>query len=265
MLCLNGGIRECVFLLGGVCGIITKIFEKKLGSITKYIYACIPPVMGAITNAVCSTNDSDSYVCITHYYMAATVLLVIYLDMKLIRVNAIVTVVANTGLMLLFPDGFLKLHKIIGWVFILLFYFILFAGSTFICYRTNMLFGVVEEKGKESENVLHNVQNAFESLEQSSQKIFDSLQEFEANTEEITASAEEITSSADGQIKEVESSLSIFGKLNEKIANSEERISQTVEIMKNLKEKNDEGIVAIEILGKNLLKTSKLHRLQQPE
>lgn len=103
---------------------------------------------------------------------------------------------------------------------------------------------------KKAESVLHNVQNVFENLEESSGKIFDSLQEFEANTEEITASAEEITGSADGQIKEVESSLAIFGKLNEKIANSEARISETVKIMKGLKEKNDEGIVAIEILGK---------------
>ena len=250
MLFLNGGIRECVFLVSGVCAIIAKIFEKKLGNVIKYVYACIPPIIGAITCAVCSTNSSDSYVCITHYYMAATLLLVIYLDMKLIRVNAIVTMATNTVLMIIFPEGFLKLHKVIGWVFILLFYLVLFAGSTFICYRTNLLLGEVEEKGKEAENVLHNVQNAFESLEQSSEKIFDSLQEFEANTEEITASTAEITNSAEVQIKEVESSLAIFGNLNEKIANSEERISQTVDIMKGLKEKNDEGIVAIEVLGK---------------
>lgn len=86
-------------------------------------------------------------------------------------------------------------------------------------------------------------------MEESSEKIFDSLQEFEANTEEITASAEEISGGTDMQIKEVESSLSIFGELNEKIENSEERIAQTVDIMKELRIKNDEGIVAIEILG----------------
>lgn len=250
MLFLNGGVRECVFLVGGVCAIITKVFQKKLGSVAKYVYACIPPIIGAITCAVCNTNSSDSYVCITHYYMAATVLLVIYLDMNLVRVNAIVTVVVNTVFMIIFPDGFLKLHKVIGWIFILLFYVILFAGSTFICYRTNLLLDMVEEKGKETEHVLHNVQNAFESLEHSSEKIFESLQEFEANTEEITASAEEIAGSADVQIKEVESSLAIFGNLNQKIANSEERIRQTVDIMKGLKEKNDEGMVAIEVLGK---------------
>ena len=250
MIMLNGGLRECVFLLGGVCAIITKIFEKKLGNIAKYIYACIPPIIGAITCSVCSTKDSDSYVCITHYYMAATVLLVIYLDAKLLKANAIVTVVVNAVMMILFPAGFLKLHKLIGWLFILLFYLILFAGSVFICWRTNMLLGVVEQKGEEAENVLHNVQNAFDSLESASSTIFNSLQEFEGNTEEISASTQEITGSADQQISEVESSLSIFNELNDKIAISEERVAQTVETMKALKNKNDEGITAIRTLSK---------------
>lgn len=169
--------------------------------------------------------------------------------MKIIKVNAIVTIVVNLITMLIFPAGFLKLHKAIGWLFILLFFLFAFLGCMLISYRTKYLLGMVEEKGKEAENVLHNVQSAFESLEESSGKIYNSLQEFEANTEEISASAEEIAGSAGMQIKEVESSLAIFGELNEKIANSEERITQTVEIMKGLKEKNDEGIVAIEILG----------------
>ena len=249
MILLHGGLRECVFLFSGVFAILTKIFEKQLGTAAKYVYVSIPPIIGAITCAVCSTNDSDSYICITHYYMATIVLSVLYLDLKLIKVNAIVTVVVNLVMMILFPAGFLKLHKAIGWLFILLFFLFAFLGCMLISYRTTSLLGEVEQKGKEAEGVLHNVQSAFESLEASSGKIFDSLQEFEANTEEITASAEEIAGGADVQIKEVESSLSIFGELNEKIANSEKRITQTVDIMKDLKVKNDEGIVAIEILG----------------
>ena len=249
MLLLHGGLRECVFLLSVVFAIITKVFEKQLGSAAKYVYVCIPPIIGAITCAVCSTSDSDSYVCITHYYMTTTVLSVLYLEVKLIKVNAMVTVVVNAVMMIIFPVGFFKLHKPIGWLFILLFFLIAFLGCMLICNRTTALLAEVEKKGQEAESVLDNVQSAFESLEQSSEKIFDSLQEFEANTEEITASAEEIAGGSDMQIKEVESSLSIFAKLNEKIANSEERITQTVDIMKDLKEKNDEGIVAIEVLG----------------
>ena len=164
MLFLNGGLRECIFPVSGVFAILTKVFEKKLGNAAKYVYACIPPVIGAITCSVCGTATSDSYVCITHYYMAATVLLVIYLDMQVIKVNAIVTVVLNLICMLIFPAGFLKLHKAIGWVFILLFYLILVAGCVFICYRTNMLFGMVDKKEKDLENVLNEVQELSENL-----------------------------------------------------------------------------------------------------
>ncbi len=250
MVTLNGGARECIFLLSLLSGILTKVLEKPLESAVRYVYACIPPIIGAITCAVCSTNESDSYICITHYYMVTTLLLVLYYDMKLLRVSVIVTIVFNAAMMIIFPAGFLKLHNIIGWIFTTIVYLVLFAGCSFICYRTNTLFAEVEKKGEESEEVLHHVQSAFENLEESSSKIFGSLQEFEANTEEINASAQEITGSADVQIKEVESSLAIFGELNDKIANSEERISQTVEIIKELKEKNDEGLAAIEVLGK---------------
>ncbi len=250
MLFLNGGVRECTILLSGLLAILTKIFEKKLGSHAKYIYACIPPIIGALTNAICSTSTSDSYICITHYYFVATLLLVPYYEQKVIRLNTIVTIVANFGMMLLFPAGFLKLHSVIGWIFIAIVYLILFAASSFIAYRAKTLLEIAQAQGKESEEVLHNVQQAFDNLEESSKKIFDSLEEFEGNTEEIAASAEEITSSADEQINEVESSLAIFNKLNDKIANSEDRVSQTVETMERLKSKNDEGIKSIEILSK---------------
>ena len=116
MILLHGGLRECVFLFSGVFAILTKIFEKQLGTAAKYVYVSIPPIIGAITCAVCSSNSSDSYVCITHYYMATAVLTVLYLDLKLIKVNTIVTVVVNTVMMIIFPAGFLKLHKESDWM-----------------------------------------------------------------------------------------------------------------------------------------------------
>lgn len=261
MLFLNGGIRECIFPLGGVVAIGVKLFEKKLGSSARYMYALLPPFIGAITNSVCSTPDSDSYVAITFYYMAATVLVALYLDAKLLVTHGIVTFVVNLVLHIIFPAGFFKLHNIIGWIFFWIFYAILFAGCLLSVYRTNYLFGVVEEKGKESENVLKNVQQAFAGLEESSTKIFDSLQDFEANTEEIAVSTNDISDSADAQIKEVERSLDVFGTLNERIANSEQRINQTVEIMKDLKNKNDESKSAIEELVEKFdenIKTTKI-------
>lgn len=249
MLFLNGGIRECIFLLSGVLAIGTKLFEKPLGTSAKYVYACIPPIVGAITAAVCNTSTSDSYVCLTHYYFVATLLLVPYYSQKLLRVSTAVTIIVNAGMMLLFPAGFLKLHKVIGWIFTGIVYLILFAACSFIVYRTTALFKIVEEQGQESEEVLHNVQAAFESLEESSETIYNSLREFEGNTGEIASSTQQISESADAQISEVESSLTIFNELNDKIVKSEERINQTVETIKNLKKQNDEGLSVIHALS----------------
>lgn len=237
MIFLNGGIRECIFLLSGVCAVITKLLEKPLGKNAKYVYACIPPVIGAITAAVCNTNTSDSYVCLTHYYFVATLLLVPYYSHKLIRVSAAVTILFNAAMMIMFPAGFLKLHSLIGWIFTGIVYVVLFLACSFIIYRTLALFKVVEEQGHEAENVLQNVQEAVDSLEQSSEAIYSSLQEFEGNTGEIAASTQQISQSADAQISEVENSLTIFGELNDKIARSEERVNQTVETIINLKNK----------------------------
>lgn len=245
MLFLNGGTREFIFLLSGLFAIITRIFEKPLGTSAKYVYACIPPVIGAITAAVCNTNTSDSYICLTHYYFVATLLLVPYYSQKVLRVSFSVTIIFNTGMMLLFPAGFLKLHRPIGWIFTGIVYVILFAACSFIVYRTTALFKIVEKQGKESEDVLHNVQAAFDSLEESSGIIYNSLQEFEGNTEEIAASTQQINESADAQISEVENSLTVFNGLNDKILQSEERVNQTVGTINKLKNKNDEGLLVI--------------------
>ena len=242
MLMLNGGLRECVFLFSILLGILTKIFQKALGSMTKYVYACIPPIMGAIACAVCSTPDSDSFVCITHYYMAATVLLVIYYDMKLVKVNAIVTVVANAGLMILFPAGFLKLHKLIGWIFILLFYLILFAGSTFICYRTNMLFGVVEEKGKQTENVLLKVQSLSENLFSAGTALTTVSENGSASAQELAATSEQLVESSTILSSKTDESMENLSELSEwesVVANNVQQVESTSKDLLNKSMENE--------------------------
>lgn len=249
MILLHGGLRECIFLLSLVAAVAVKLCEGQLGSRAKYFYACIPPVVGAITCAVCNTSTCDSYVCITHYYFATTVLLVPFYEQLVIRLNVIVTIAVNLVMMIIFPAGFLKLHSVIGWIFTTIVYLILCAICCFIAHRAKRLLDVAGDQGKESEEILHNVQQAFDNLEASSKRITDSLQEFEENTEEIAASAQEITSSADMQINEVEGSLAIFDTLSENIASSEESVNKTMETMEELKGKNDEGIASIHDLS----------------
>lgn len=238
MLFLNGGMRECIFPLSGLCAILTKVFEKQLDDKAKYVYACIPPVIGAITAAVCSTNDSASYVCLTHYYFVATLLLVPYYEQKLLKVNTIVTIIVNAGMMVAFPAGFLKLHNLIGWIFTGIVYIILFAACSFICYRATALFGIVEEKGKEVENVLNSVQMLSERLHTAGNTLSQISESESASAEELAATSEHL------------------------VKNSDVLSSKTVESMANLSELSEwEGVVAdnvekVETTSQNLLDKS---------
>ena len=241
MLLLNGGLRECIFTLGVPIAIIIKVLERKLGSMAKYIYACVPPVLGAITNAVCCTTDSDSYVCITHYYMAATLLLVIYLDIKLLKVNAIVTVVANAIMMIISPAGYFKLHKPIGWVFILLFYVILFLGCVFIAHRTNVLFATVEEKGGEMKNVLAEVQNLSEELATAGITLSSVSENESASAEELAATSVQLVESSNMLSSKTDESMSNLGELSEWESVVTENVEKVEAAAKDLLDKSVEN------------------------
>ena len=247
LLFLNGNARDLSAYSMMAMAILVRVFEKQLGEKAKYFYCCLMPVAGCI---IMVADGEGRFEAMTQAYFLATVMLIIYYDLNVLKWNAILTIVLNIVSGILFPSAYLSLHNLTIWIFILIVYALLVITIFFIIKYTQGLYVNVEEKGKEVEDVLANVQQAFESLEESSSKIFTSLQEFEGNTEEIAASAEEINESADTQIVEVEDSMEIFGTLNDKIASSEERVNQTVETMKELKHKNDEGIAAIGVLSK---------------
>ena len=238
MIFLNGGIRECIFLLSGLCAILTKVFEKQLGSKAKYVYACIPPIIGAITAATCGPSASPGYICLTHYYFVATLLLVPYYEQKLLKVNAIVTVVVNAGMMIIFPAGFLKLHNLIGWVFTGIVYAILVAACCFISYRATVLFGVVEEKGKEVENVLNSVELISERLHTAGTSLLQISENESASAEELAATSEEL----------VQNSNILSGKTDESMANLSE--------LKEWENVVADNVEKVEITSKDLLDKS---------
>lgn len=247
ILFLHGNVKDATVLCMTVFAILIRIFEINLGKMAKYLYAGLMPVGGVLTMIA---DGEGRFGAMTQAYFLATVMIMIYYDLKLLKVTAGITVILNMIALLIFQKAYFSLHNPIVWVFILIVYILLVITVYFIISYTNSLYVTVEESGKESEKVLYDVQQAFDNLEESSNKIFGALQEFEGNTEEIAASSLEITNNADVQINEVEGSLEIFGKLNEKIKNSEERVNRTVETMKDLREKNDEGIASIELLSK---------------
>ena len=230
MVLLNGGLRECIFLLSGVCAILTKVFEKPLGSRAKYVYACIPPIVGAITAAVSNTNDSAGYVCLTHYYFVATLLLVPYYEQKLLRVSTIVTFVVNAGMMIAFPAGFLKLHLPIGWIFTGVVYLVLFAACSFIVYRATTLFTMVEEKEKEVENVLDSVQALSDKLYSAGTALSQVSESESASAEELAATSEQLVETSDRLGAKTDESMSNLSELKEwesVVADNVEKVEMT--------------------------------------
>ncbi len=230
MVLLNGGLRECIFLLSGVCAILTKVFEKPLGSRAKYVYACIPPIVGAITAAVSNTNDSAGYVCLTHYYFVATLLLVPYYEQKLLRVSTVVTFVVNAGMMIAFPAGFLKLHLPIGWIFTGIVYLVLFAACSFIVYRATTLFTMVEEKEKEVENVLDSVQALSDKLYSAGTALSQVSESESASAEELAATSEQLVETSDRLGAKTDESMSNLSELKEwesVVADNVEKVEMT--------------------------------------
>ena len=247
LLLLHGNVKDTVVLLMSVAAVLIRLFENKLGTKAKYFYSCLMPIGGVITMIA---DGEGRYAAMTQAYFLATIMIIIYYDVKLLCITAGTTIIANFVALITFQKAYFNLHNPIVWLFILIVYILLVITVYLIISYTNSLYAVIKGKESETKEILHNVQQAFDNLEASSAKIFDSLQEFEGNTEEIATSIQEIYSNADVQINEAEKSLAIFGKLSEKIVNSEYRVSQTVETMGGLKRKNDEGIASIKALSK---------------
>ncbi|MDE7184768.1 MAG: hypothetical protein K2O40_09915 [Lachnospiraceae bacterium] len=241
MIFLNGGVRECIFLLSGLSAILTKLLENSLGSRAKYVYACIPPVIGAITAAVSCTNDSPGYVCITHYYFVATLLLVPYYKQEILKFSYIVTVAVNTILMILFPAGFLKLHSVIGWIFTAIVYTVLLAACWFICYRTTMLFGMVEKKEDDLKNVLNEVQSLSEHLSTAGTTLSSISENESASAEELAATSEQLVESNRVLSSKTDESMENLSELREWESVVADNVSKVESSSRDLYEKSKEN------------------------
>ncbi len=241
MLFLNGGIRECFFPISGVCAILTKVFEKKLGTKAKYVYAAIPAVIGAMTAAISNTNDSAGYVCLTHYYFVATLLLVPYYDQKVLRFSTVITIVVNAVMMILFPAGFLKLHNLIGWIFTAIVYIILFAACSFISYRATSLFGMVEKKEQDLENVLSEVQALSENLYSAGAALSSISENESASAQELAATSEELAASSNMLSSKTTESMSNLNELKEWEGVVAENVAKVETATKDLLDKSKEN------------------------
>ncbi len=244
----NNAVFKDLIVLGMVAlGILIRLFEKVLGRYAKYLYISVLPVWGAVTIVA---GSPATYGAMVEAYFLVLFLAIPYYDTSVIKWYAGVTIIPNVIAMLIFKEAYLAMYTISIWIFAWMVFVLAVIAATVIVIRARTLFLTVEKKENEVVNLLDNVRATFEDLQQSSERILDSLHNFEESTQEIASSTEEISNNAELQIREVGGTLSIFGDLNDKIVNSEERVNLTVETMKDLKNKNDEGIVAINELSK---------------
>lgn len=247
-LLLGGGAKDAIILLMAAGGIVVKVFEKPLGSMAKYLYVSLLPIVGPIV--IVYANDGR-FGAMTQAYFLILILSIAYYDKRVVLTNALVTVIANAAAMVLFTDSYLLMHNLFIWIFIMLVFFLAAGTSFVISSRTYRLFEDVEQKERGMVNLLDNVKNAFESLEQSSSSINESLDAFNRLSLKIADASKEIAQGAGTQANVVENSLDIFNDLAGKIISSEEKVNDTVSMMNVLKENNDIGVASIhELTGK---------------
>lgn len=242
----GGGMRDSIVLLMTLSGVLIKVFEKSLGGKAKYLYVSVLPALGAV---VLVLGTPGVFGAMVEAYFLVLFLSVAYYDLSVVKVCASVTVIVNAVTMIIFKDAYLCMDTMAIWVFVVLVYAVAIAISVFIVLRTRSLFAEVEQKEGEVETLIGNVRGAFEGLQESSQSIYDSLHNFEQSSSEIAASTEEIATSVEQQIEQVEGSIQIFNDLDSRIGDSESRVLQTVENVKVLEEKNNEGIASISELS----------------
>ncbi len=248
VLLFNGGSsRDAVALAMVAASLLIKVFEKKLGAYAKYMYISVLPLFGALTLGV---GTPGVFGAMVEAYFLVLFLAVPYYDLSVIKVCAAVTVGVNAIGLIIFRQAYLSMYTLPIWIFIIMVYVLAIAAAAFIVFRARSLFAAVEQKEGEVEELLENIRGAFEGLQESSQSIYDSLHNFEQSSSEIAASTEEISASVEQQIEQVEGSIQIFNDLDGRIGDSEARVLQTVENMKQLEEKNNEGIVSIGELSK---------------
>lgn len=193
MLFLRGTIADTSVLLMVVSAILIRVCEGKLGSKAKYFYACIMPICGAITMVV---GNDGKFGAMTQAYFLATIMVIAYYDVSVIKVNAIVTVAVNAIAMIIFPEAYLKLHNLIVWIFILIVYILCAITAFLISNRTYRLFVNVEEKENEVVDVLSKVNLVSEKLYSAGTALTSISENESASAEELAATSEHLVESS---------------------------------------------------------------------
>ncbi|MBQ2801146.1 MAG: hypothetical protein IJF03_07135 [Lachnospiraceae bacterium] len=231
MLFLKGTILDTSILLGLVLAVLIRVFEKKLDFRAKYLYACLMPVYGAFTLIV--SNDGK-FGAMTHVYFLATIMVIAYYDVSVVKVNIAVTMAVNIIAMIIFPGAYLKLHNLIVWIFIWIVYALCAITAFLISGRTYNLFVDVEKKEDEVENILKKVSGITENLSGASTLLVETSQTESASTEELSAISENLLESNGTMLDKAEQSKENLASLEESCEHMEHKMSDVDLISKEL-------------------------------
>ncbi len=206
---LGGSMIDAVVFTMTFFGVLTRIFEKKLGKYAKYMYACIMPVCGVLIIVI--ANDGR-FGGMTQAYILATTILIAYYDLSVIKVNVIVTFVANVIAFIIFPESFLKMHKLALWVFIAIVYVLQIIVVVVITMRTRQLFEKVETGEENTEHILESVQSVSDNLYSAGASLSQIAENESASMQELAATSEQLVESSNQLSEKTEESM---GNLNE--------------------------------------------------
>ena len=231
MLFLKGTWIDAIVLLWPIASILVRIFEKKLGRYAKYFYISLAPVFGAFTLAVAADGK---YGAMSHVYFLALLLGIAYYDVSVVKLNAIVTILTNIIAMIIAPVGFLKMHSLIVWIFIVIVFLLCVMGTVIITSRTYQLFCIVEEKENKVEVIMKKVSSITEQLGDASHSLVATSQAESASTEELSAISENLLDNNSVMLDKSEQSKENLASLEENSENMENRMQDVDRISKEL-------------------------------
>lgn len=250
---LNGNMRDSIIFLVAGANILVRLFEKLLNKYAKYCYISLLPLIGGF---VIGYTGDGRFGAMTQAYFLMLILAVAYYDKTVVIVNALSTIVGNCIFGIIYNSEFLLMYNLPVWIYILLEFVLASLIATIVASRTYTLFCNVEQKEKETSNLLKyqeklmsNVRQIFDTLKHSSSFINESLNDFNTSSQQISESSQQIASGSIDQCKEVDGSIEIFNELAKKIVTAEDKINNTIKSMNNLKQNNTSGVLAIEELS----------------
>lgn len=191
--------------------------------------------------ASCLRQHRKSGICVPHYYIVATLLLVPYYNQNVLRVSAIVTLVVNAGTMAIAPTGYLKMHSLIGWIFTGIVYVICFFGCTFITYRTNKLFTQVEGHDQEMGNILGSVRKISDRLNKVGTELSATSDSESASAEELAATSQLLVKNSRSLAAQTDASMTNLGELGKWEGEVTENVEKVESTSKELLDKSVEN------------------------